>query len=383
MERLQLTLLAVLVTACDAHTSTWRLTSHVPSDPAGFSNALYQSAHVALKPGHRVELVNNGAVFDRLEQSFVKAQRSINIVLFIWRPGRLSERLVNALAASVKRGVTCRVLVDPIPSEDFEASVKPSLAGAGCEVRAFRPLKQGATIERNHRKIVVIDGEVGVTGGFGVDDSWLGDGKKPDEWREASVIVEGSAVNELQQAFADNWQEAGGALLPATDFPVARERGPTLAGFVSSTASDHLTRAERLMQLLIASATTRVWIANAYFVPSEGLITLLVEKRKQGVDVRVMAPGDQTDNPTVLAEQRATYKALRAGGVRLWEYQPSVLHSKTMLVDEHLSVVGSINLDWLSMAALEEGSLVMSDPRVVAELVTTWEADVALCVEVP
>ncbi|MDP3232367.1 MAG: phosphatidylserine/phosphatidylglycerophosphate/cardiolipin synthase family protein [Myxococcales bacterium] len=383
MERFQLTLLVVLVTACDAHTSTWRITSHVPSDPAGFSNALYQSTRVTLKPGHRVELVNNGAVFDRLEQSFAKAERSINIVLFIWRPGLVSERLERAIAARTKRGVTCRVLVDPLPSEDFGVTVKPRLAASGCEVRMFRPLRRGASIERNHRKIVVIDGELGVTGGFGVDDSWLGDGKKPDEWRESNVVVEGPAVNELQQAFADNWQEAGGALLPATDFPAASEKGPTLAGFVSSTASDHLTRAERLMQLLIASATTRVWIANAYFVPSEGLIDLLVEKRKQGVDVRVMAAGDQTDMPTVLAEQRATYKALRAGGVRLWEYQPSVLHSKTMLVDDHLSVVGSINLDWLSMVVLEEGSLVMSDPRVVAALVTAWDADVALCVEVP
>ena len=367
---------------CDAHSSNYVLTSFVPADPEGFSNALYQSTAVKLTPGHRVELVKNGAIFDRLEEELAKAQHSINIVLFIWRPSQPSMRMVKVITERAKQGVACRIVIDSVASTGFVGSVKPELVAAGCDVRAFRPVAKGLTEQRNHRKIVVIDGVRAFTGGFGFANEWMGEGIRHGEWRESSVMVEGPAVNEMQQAFAANWQEVDGPLLPPSEFAATKEAGSTLAGFVSSTGNDHLTQAERLTQLLIASATRRVWIVNPYFVPSEGLIDLILDKRRQGVDVRVMAAGDETDQPTVLKEQRATYDKLVAGGVRIWEYQPSLIHAKTMVVDDHLSVVGSINLDRLSLSAMEEGSLVMSDPRVVDELLKSWELDVAHCKEI-
>ncbi len=379
--------LVLLLSACascvDTRLSSYRITSPVPADPDGFSNALYQSTAVSLMAGHDVELVNNGAIFDRLEEEFGKAQHSINIVLFIWRPSMPSMRLVKVVTERARAGVACRIIIDPLASTDFERVTKPELVEAGCDVRIFRPLSKGVTDQRNHRKIVVVDGKVGFTGGFGIADDWVGDGAKAGQWRESNVRVEGPVVNQMQQAFAENWQEVDGPLLPASDFPAERATGQTRAGFVSSTGSGHLTKAERLTQLIIAAATKRVWIANAYFVPSPGLISLLLEKQLQGVDVRIMAAGKKTDHPEVLREQRATYPKLLEAGVRIWEYEPSLLHSKTMLVDDHLSVVGSINLDRLSLAAMEEGSLVMSDPRVVAELVKHWEADITRSKEVP
>lgn len=364
---------------CDTRLSTYRITSPVPAEPDGFSNALYQSTAVKLMAGHQIELVNDSAIFDRLEEELGRAQHSINVVLFIWRPSLPSQRLVKVVAARAKAGVACRIIIDPLASTDFEKVIKPELVAAGCDVRAFRPLTKGATDQRNHRKIVVVDGKVGFTGGFGIADAWAGDGP----WRESSVRVEGPAVNQMQQAFAANWQELDGPLLPPKDFPDEETTGETRAGFVSSTGSAHLTQAERLTQLMIASATKRVWIANAYFVPSPGMISLLVEKKRQGVDVRIMAAGEETDQPQVLREQRATYPKLLEAGVRLWEYAPTMLHSKTMLVDDHLSVIGSINLDRLSLNEMEEGSLVMSDPRVVAELVKHWESDLTRSREVP
>jgi cardiolipin synthase len=290
--------------------------------------------------------------------------------------------MVRAVTARAKAGVACRILVDAIGSlPSFENKVKPELVAAGCDVRIFRRLRKKITDQRTHRKIVVLDGKAAFTGGFGIADEWLGDGRSPKEWREANALIRGPAVNELQQAFADNWQEENGPLLPESDFAGAPVEGSTLAGFVTSAASDHLTRAERLTQLLIAAATKRVWIANAYFVPSDGLIELLIEKRRQGVDVRVMAAGKETDHPLVLKRQRDTYRKLLEGGVRIWEYQPALLHSKTMVVDDHLSVLGSINMDRLSLEAMDEGSLVMSDPRVVDELVKYWDEDIPFCVE--
>lgn len=371
----------LLLTGCIAHSSDYRITTFVPVDPAGFSNALYQSTAVKLTPGHQVELINNGDVFDRLEQEIAKTQRSINIVIFIWRPGETSDRMVRAVTARAKAGVACRILVDHVGSLSFEDKVKPELVAAGCDVRTFRKLRKGITDERTHRKIVVLDGKAAFTGGFGIADEWLGNGRAPKEWREANLFVHGPAVNELQQAFADGWQEENGPLLPESDFAATPVEGATRAGFVTSVANDNLTRAERLTQLMIAAATKRVWITNAYFVPSDGLIELLIEKRKQGVDVRVMVAGKETDHPLVLKLQRRTYKQLLEGGVRIWEYQPALLHSKTMVVDDHLSVVGSINLDRLSLEAMDEGSLVMSDPRVVNELVEYWESDLPHCVE--
>lgn len=370
-----------LLLACDTRTAPYRIPTPVPGDPDGFSNALYQATGVRLAPGHRVELVNNGALFDRLADELAAARHSINIVLFIWRPTGPSQRLVEVITARAKAGVSCRVLVDALASRDFEDQVQPALTAAGCEVRWFRPLEKGPTAQRNHRKIVVIDGRVGLTGGFGIEEVWLGEGRAPGQWRESNVVVRGPAVSEMQQAFADNWQEAGGALLPATDFPRLPAGGPTRAGFVSSTASEHLTKADRLIQLIIASAQRRVWIANAYFVPSPGLTTLLLEQRARGIDVRVMAAGPQTDHPEVLREQRATYPKLLAGDVRVFEYQPSLLHSKTMLVDDHLGVVGSINLDRLSLDEMEEGALVLSDPKVAAQLAKDFEDDLAFCSE--
>ncbi len=381
MKNSRASLLLLVMAACDTHTSAYRITASVPADPDGFSNALYQATQVKLLAGHHIELVNNGALFDRLEDHLSRAKQSINIVLFIWRPTGPSSRIVEAVTERAKAGVTCRIMVDALASAEFEKEIKPTLVAAGCDVRAFRPVAKGVTAKRNHRKIVVIDGKVGITGGFGIEDVWLGNGRKPKEWRESNVIVRGAAVNEMQQAFANNWQEADGPLLPKSDFPTQEATGTTRAGFVSSTESAHLTKAERLSQLLIAAATKRVWIANAYFVPSPGMIELLVEKRNQGVDVRIMAASDETDHPEILREQRATYPKLLEGGVRIWEYQPALLHAKTMLVDDHLSVIGSINLDRLSLAAMEEGALVMSDPRVVTELVKSWDDDITQCVE--
>ncbi|MDP1825515.1 MAG: phospholipase D-like domain-containing protein [Archangium sp.] len=380
MRRLFAILLSALpLAACETTSAAFRFSADDPVEGA-FSDALFQSAAVRLTPGHRVELVNNGALFDRLAQEVSRAKRSINIALFIWQPGTPSTRMVNAVTARAKAGVTCRVVVDAVASTAFDAEVRPALVAAGCDVRAFRPLTKGVSVDRNHRQIVVIDGKVGFTGGFGIADVWMGEGRKPGEWLESNVIVEGPAVNQLQQAFADDWKEVAGPQLPRSEFPTSPRRGPTRAAFISSRASNYVRKAEHLNQLLISSATKRVWIANADFVPSPGLVDLMIEKERQGVDVRIMVPGDQTDHPEVLLDQRASYARLLEGGVRIWEYQSAQLHSKTMVVDDQLSVVGSISLDRLARPAIEEGALLMSDPHVASQLMRAWEEDQTQCV---
>jgi len=358
----------------DDERKSFRLRAAIPPAGPGFALALYQSLGVRLMPGHQVALLSNGAVFDAIAADSGRARASIHVLLYIWERGAASDRILHALTARAP-GVACRVLVDDFGSPDFVETVQPGLVQAGCEVRIFRPSPAEDALARNHRKIVVFDGRVAITGGFGARDNWLGDGVHGEAWRDANIRFSGPAVSEAQQAFAENWQEAGGALLPLEAFPTPETAGNASAAFVASTASPVLTRAERLSQLVIAAARKRIWIANAYFVPTDAILDLLIQKASQGVDVRILAPGKKSDSKTSFGAQHMEYGSLLERGVRVWEYQPSMMHAKTMLVDDELAVVGSINLEPLSLTKLEEAALVVEDRALAQELAASFGGD--------
>ncbi len=344
------------------------------SGPA-FDSALYQTVGARMAAGHEIQVLDNGAVFDTLVNEIGHARRSIHIVMYIWEAGKASDRVSAALIARAKAGVACRILVDALGSSKFDDTVQPALVQAGCEVRTFRPMPGADVIARNHRKIAVLDGTVAITGGFGVRDNWLGDGVTDEAWRDTNVRFVGPAVHEAQQAFAENWQEAGGALIPADAFPEVQATGSVRAAFVPSSGSSVVTHAERLTQLVIAAAKRRLWIVNAYFVPSPAILELIKHKALSGVDVRILVPGYKSDSKPALAAQHALYGGLHASGVRVWEYAPSMIHSKTMLADDKLVVIGSINLDPLSLNKLEEAALVIDDAAVAGQLAKSFDAD--------
>jgi cardiolipin synthase A/B len=347
-----------------------------PSSGEGFALALYQSLGVRLQAGHSVALFQNGSVFDALIEQIDGAKSSVNIVMYIWETGVASDRVVKALVARAQSGVRCRILVDDVGSPDFGKTVQPTLTRAGCEVRVFRPLTGEQKLARNHRKLVVVDGIAAVTGGFGIRDTWLGDGFSGESWRDSNVLFKGPAVSSAQQAFAENWQEAGGALLPADAFPSSETSAPVRAAFVGSSQGV-LTRAERLTQLMMAAATRRLWIANAYFVPSRGILSLIEHKARAGVDVRILAPYKNSDSKTAFGLQHTEYGRLLKQGVKIWEYTPSMMHAKTMLVDDELALIGSINLDPLSLNELEENALIVEDRGVADQLGQAFTADCA------
>ena len=356
-----------------------------------FSLALRQSLGTALRPGNEVTIFPNGHVFDALEEAIAASRSSIDIVVYIWEKGAASDRMVAAITPRARAGVACRILVDAFGSSDFEKDVKAALTDAGCDARVFRPIPGVSDEARNHRKIVVIDGAVGFTGGFGVRDDWLGEGESDAHWRDTNARVKGPAVSDMQQAFAENWQEAGGPLLGADAFPFDRApgaaagvadppvagapHGGVLAAFVASTGAPVVTRAERLTQLAIATAKKRLWISNAYFVPSRAILDELGEKARAGVDVRILSPGRKSDSKPAFLSQHAEYGDLVKAGVRVWEYLPSMMHAKTMVVDDGLAVIGSINLDPLSLNVLDEGALVTEDPKTVEALAALFVAD--------
>jgi cardiolipin synthase A/B len=352
----------------------------VPGGPDGLSLAFFHSTGVALEPGHQVELVNNGHIFDVLEEEVRAARSSIHILSYIWRPGGPSDRLIRALRER-QPGVDCRVLVDALGSINFEA-VSAELVAAGCETRVFRPIQGSIAaldlrrmLARMHRKVVVRDGEVGITGGWGIWKSWEGQVRNGDEWRDTNVRVWGPAVRQLQQAFAENWQEAGGDFLPAECFPALSPVGEARAGFVASTGEVFLSDGKRMTLVAIAAARRRLWIANSYFIPTQDISDMLILKAKEGVDVRVLVPGRHHDVAPVRAGQRSSYARLLEGGVRIWEYELSMMHSKTILADDRLSVIGSTNMDPLSLDVVEEGSLVVEDPALAEALAQDFEED--------
>jgi cardiolipin synthase len=382
----------LLGTACihRDHPQALRIHEDLPESGPGLSLAFYQSVGVGLRPGHRVELVQDERIAEALEAEIRQARESLHLLISSWRPGEASERLLRALGER-QPDVVCRVLVDPFESPGFQDGVQSRLVQAGCEVRTFRPLI-GETVvfdderlkARNHRQLVIRDGRSGLTGGSGVGPSWWREEKGGSEtWRDTYVHVEGPAVRQLQQAFARDWLEAGGGLLPESAFPKLEPQGEARAGFIASTGSPTLSHSERMVQLLAASARRRLWLTNACFIPTAATVDTLIRKAQQGVDVRILVPGLlRGDSRSVLAAQRATYERLLAHGVRLWEYQPAALHASTLLVDERLASVGSTNLEPQSNALLEEGALVVEDSQLARALADSFERDLRHAVEV-
>ena len=354
---------------------------HVDTAPwpgeVSFASALYQSLGVTMQPGHTLERIDNGAVFDAIEQEIAGARVSIHVLVYIWEPGRASDRVVQALVGR-DPAVECRVLIDAFGSSGFDEQHRAPLTRAGCEVRVFRPLPGRETIARNHRKLVIADGKTAITGGFGISDHWLGDVRSEDEWRDTNVRFRGPAVAQAQQAFAENWQETGGGLLPMHAFPPAvREQaaGSASAAFVTTTASPVVSRAERLTHLLLAAGKRRIWLSIAYFVPPEELLAVLQRKAAAGVDVRLLTAGEKSDSKTSFGSQQLDYDELTSHGVRVFEYSPAMMHAKTMVIDDKIAMVGSQNLDPLSLYNLDEGSLIVEDAAFNAGLAEAFLRD--------
>jgi cardiolipin synthase len=360
--------------------------------PGALSHAVFQSVGVGLEAGHDVRILQDDDVFDAIVEDVRRARSSVHVLVFIWKRGGPSDRVVEAVSERARAGVACRIVVDPMGSEemtggdDFDEGVEGRLTRAGCDVHYYRLLgnrRIHRMLGRDHEKLVIVDGRIAFTGGFGISKEWASRGEGAGRWRETSVRVEGPAVRQMQLAFANSWQEAGGALLPPDAFPEPAPRaGGAEACFVSSHGRPGLSKAERMTRMVIAAATRRLWIANAYFSPPDAIVRQLEHKARAGVDVRVLAPGPVHDVPIVRASQRSLYPKLLRAGVRFWEYLPTMMHAKTILVDDWLSVVGSTNLDPMSLNWLGEGSLIVNDPAVAAELERGWAQDFARSHEV-
>lgn len=346
--------------------------------------SLVGSTHASLIDGNEIALLENGRFFDVLLDDLRAAQRSITFETFLWKPGRLSQRIVEALAERAGAGVAVRVLIDGTRRK-MSREEESMLRAAGCVVARYHPFAFhtiGTINNRDHRKICVVDGKTGFIGGHCVVDTWLGDAE-PGQVRDISARIRGPVVGEMQSAFLENWIEATGEVLIGEEFfPALEPRGTSRAHMVYVSPSGLPSSVEVLHYVAISAAKEQILIQNPYFVPDPEAVRALVGAVRRGVDVRVMVPSaGVSDSPLVQHASHHRYGALLKGGVRIFEYQRTLLHQKVMTVDRCWSSVGSANFDDRSFELNDEATLGIHDEGIARQLEAIFEADLAECEE--
>ena len=349
--------------------------------------ALYTGLHIT--SGNAVEQVNNGAVYDRLWPDLRAARHTITVQMYYAKPGAVADSLGKILMERARAGVRVLLVLDAFGSFNLRKSWADSLRTAHVEIGILRQLHwytlHNAT-DRSHVRAVVVDGEVGYTGGFGLADYWLGHGAAVDQWRDSNVRFEGPAVMGLQAAFAAAWAECTGELIAGDMFFPKRAftdvDGGVQAGILFTAPTTGSTPAERFNALSIASARKTLYVTNSYFVPDDDFRRLLEQARKRGVDVRVLTVSKISDVKTTWWAGRSRYEELLKNGVRIFEYQPAMMHSKTFIVDGLWGSIGSMNFDNRSLAFNNESNFVFLNPRFGAELNATFMDDLTRSKEI-
>jgi cardiolipin synthase A/B len=339
-----------------------------------FQQTLQLFVGINMEPGNRVEVLANGATYLRLWQDLGSAQQTITVQMYFSKPGVVADSMAKYLAERARAKVRVLLLLDAFGSQGLRGEWSDRLENAGVEIAWLRPLRWYSlhkAAQRSHVRVVVVDGRVGYTGGFGLADYWLGGGRAENEWRESNARFEGRSVSQLQATFAAGWAEATGELITGdVFFPPASfaEVGDVSAAVLHSVPTIGSTPAERFLALSISGARRTLYISNSYFVPDDDFRDLLIQAAKRGVDVRVLTAGDKSDVKTTVYAGRARYPELLEGGVRVYEYQPTMMHAKTFVVDGVWSTIGSLNFDNRSLVFNNESNIVALDETVGASL---------------
>jgi cardiolipin synthase len=339
----------------------------------------------AMTEGNRVALLNNGdEIFPAMLRAIRDARASVDLESYIFKADRTGQLFGEALMDAARRGVEVRVLVDG--KGGLSRWLLDRMRQAGVDARVYHPIRLWSLVKigrRTHRKILVVDGAVCFTGGAGIADEWLGNARNPREWREVQVQAAGPVAAQMQAIFSEDWTYTTGEILAGDKFyPLIRPAGEVLAQAIKVSRGDASSFAKMLYYMAIQSAETSIHIQNAYFLPDAQIRAALIHAARRGVDVRVMVPGRHSNVPPVRMASRHHYGELLLGGVKIYEYNGTMLHNKTAVVDGIFSTIGSINFDALSMKENAEESLAVYDRGFGARLEATFAADLARCREV-
>ena len=335
---------------------------------------------VAFTEGNEFTVLRNGdRIFPAMLDAIDAAERSVDLMTYVYWKGGIAHRFADALSAAARRGVRVRLLIDAVGGLQIEKGLVDRMDEAGVHVEWFRkpwlnsPLKQN---HRCHRKVLVVDEEVAFTGGVGIAEEWCGDARDETEWRDTHMRVRGPAVDGLTAAFAQNWAESGRDLYDDGDrFPQQLQAGSTVAQVVRGSASLGWDDLQTTFRVMLDSAQERLRLATAYFAPDEFFLERLCAAARRGVEVDVLLPGPHADKRVCQLASEAAYDQLVTCGVRVWNFQPAMMHAKIMCVDGMAAVVGSSNFNRRSLDHDEEVVLVALDTEVARVLEDHFDSD--------
>ena len=330
--------------------------------------------------GNRVQALQNGEqIFPAMLEAIRGARQTVTFETYIYWSGDIGKKFSEALGERARAGVKVHVLLDWVGSGKMEGKYLEELKSAGVEVEQYHPLRWynlGRMNNRTHRKLLVVDGRIGFTGGVGIADLWDGHAQSKDHWRDSHYRLEGPAVAQMQAAFTDNWIKTRNEVLFGSNyFPELKPVGGSLAQVFKSSRGEG-SESVRLMYLLsIASATKTIRLQAAYFVPDELAIETLVAARQRGVKIQIIVPGPDMDAKIVQRASRALWGRLLEAGVEIYEYQPTMYHCKVLIVDDVWVSVGSTNFDDRSFRLNDEANLNIYDATFAAEQTKVFEED--------
>lgn len=334
----------------------------------------------AIVGGNRVTALQNGdEIFPAMLEAIRGATQSISFETYIYWSGQVGREFAEALAERARAGVQVHVLLDWVGAGKMDDALLALMVDAGVEVLKYHPLRWYSLARinnRTHRKLLVVDGRIGFTGGVGIADEWLGHAEDPDHWRDSHYRVVGPAVAQMQAAFMDNWIKTNALVLHGEAyFPALDTAGPHLAQVFTSSAGEG-SESVRLMYLLsIASARKNIRLSASYFVPDSLSVATLVSARERGVRVEIIVPGGHIDSKVTRKASRGLWGPLLEAGVTIYEFQPTMYHCKVMIVDDAWVSVGSTNFDNRSFSLNDEANLNILDPEFAAEQAEVFEAD--------
>ncbi|MFD3518403.1 phosphatidylserine/phosphatidylglycerophosphate/cardiolipin synthase family protein [Streptomyces sp. NPDC058657] len=338
---------------------------------------------IAATEGNALTVLRNGdEIFAAMLAAIRSAEHTVDMMTFVYWKGDIAREFAEALAERARAGLRVRLLLDGFGSRLIEAEQLRAMERAGVEVAWFRkplylsPLKQN---HRCHRKVLVIDEETAFTGGVGIAKEWCGDARNPQEWRDTHVQVRGPAVDGVAAAFAQNWAECHDELFDERDrFIEHRPQGDAIVQVVRGSASFGWQDMQTLIRVMLESAEERFRLATAYFAPDRYFIDLLCATARRGVEVEIVLPGPYTDKRVCQLAGQHFYEDLTACGVKIYQYQPTMMHAKVITVDRVAALIGSTNFDRRSLDHDEEVMLAVLDPEFTATLDAHYDEDLTV-----
>jgi cardiolipin synthase len=352
-----------------------------------FIRALSDSLNLPLNQGDAIQVLNNGNAFlEVLLNDIDGARSSINMMVYIWTEGQMSDRVLEKLTKKQREGVKVRIIVDSFGSNYWERPRKKfaALKAVGGEIAIFNSLTIAPwdflkNHVRNHRRAIVVDGDVGYFGGMTISDPWLGDARSSEEYRDIMFRSKGPMAHHVQGVFSELWASMTGELLVGDVFfpplPEAKEKRSVSYISLPSTPSPDTLILQKFVLLSLAGAEKTIYITSPYFLPDYSLREVLIRKAKEGLDVRVLVPNHLNDSRAVYHSSRDSYDELLAGGVKIYEYRPTFIHAKAIVVDSSWSIVGSANMDNRSRKINEEAIFGVQNTAFAAGLEGIFRAD--------